>query len=57
MHVQTVHEKRRDFACLHCAAALGSAVNLISHVQTVHESFGTSLVHTVPLRLVRRVIW
>ena len=36
-HVQTVHEKRRDFACPHCAAAFGQAGNLKTHVQTVHK--------------------
>ena len=35
-HVQTVHEKRRDFACPHCAAAFGQAGNLKTHMQTVH---------------------
>ena len=36
-HVQMVHEKRRDFACPHCAAAFGRAGKLKTHVQTVHE--------------------
>ena len=36
-HVQTVHEKRRDFACPYCAAAFGEAGSLKKHVQTVHE--------------------
>ena len=36
-HVQTVHEKRRDFACPHCAAVFGTSGSLKRHVQTVHE--------------------
>jgi len=35
--VRTVHEKRRDHACPHCAAAFGRAENLTAHVRTVHE--------------------
>jgi hypothetical protein len=36
-HVRTVHEKRKDHACPHCAAAFGTAGNLRTHVRTVHE--------------------
>jgi uncharacterized C2H2 Zn-finger protein len=32
-----VHEKRRDHACPHCAAAFGKAGHLTRHVRTVHE--------------------
>jgi hypothetical protein len=32
-----VHEKRRDYACPHCAAAFGEAGNLTRHVRTVHR--------------------
>ena len=39
-HVQTVHEKRRDFACPHCAAAFGTAGHLKMHVQTLYEKRG-----------------
>jgi uncharacterized C2H2 Zn-finger protein len=37
MHVRTVHEKRRDYACPHCTAAFGAANSLTTHVRTVHE--------------------
>ena len=33
----TVHEKRRDHACPHCAATFTAASNLTKHVRTVHE--------------------
>jgi hypothetical protein len=36
-HVRTVHEKRKDHACPHCAAAFGHASRLTTHVRTVHE--------------------
>ena len=36
-HVRTVHEKRRDHACPHCAAAFGEAGHLKTHVRAVHE--------------------
>jgi uncharacterized C2H2 Zn-finger protein len=36
-HVRTVHEKRKDHACPHCAAAFGTAGHLTTHVRTVHE--------------------
>ena len=36
--MRTVHEKRRDHACPHCAAAFGAAINLAMHVRTVHKS-------------------
>jgi uncharacterized C2H2 Zn-finger protein len=32
-----VHEKRKDHACPHCAAAFGTAGHLTTHVRTVHE--------------------
>ena len=32
-----MHEKRRDHACPHCAAAFGQAGSLTKHVRTVHE--------------------
>ena len=37
VHVRTVHEKRKDHACPHCAAAFGRAGDLTTHVRTVHE--------------------
>jgi hypothetical protein len=37
IHVRTVHEKRRDHACPHCAAAFGHACHFTAHVRTVHE--------------------
>ena len=36
-HVRTVHEKRRDHKCPHCAAAFGTADHLTRHVHAVHE--------------------
>ena len=36
-HVRTVHERRRDHACPHCAAAFGEAGHLKTHVRAVHE--------------------
>ena len=36
-HVRAMHEKRKDHACPHCAAAFGQANNLTTHVRTVHE--------------------
>jgi len=35
--VRTVHEKRKDHACPHCAAAFGQASKLTTHVRVVHE--------------------
>jgi uncharacterized C2H2 Zn-finger protein len=35
--VRTVHEKRKDHACPHCAAAFGEASGLTTHVRKVHE--------------------
>jgi hypothetical protein len=35
--MRTVHEKRRDHACPHCAAAFGTAGNLTTHVRAVHR--------------------
>ena len=35
--MRSVHEKRRDHACPHCAAAFGEAGHLTTHVRTVHE--------------------
>ena len=38
MHIETVHEKRRDHACGYCKdAAFGTAGNLKTHIATVHE--------------------
>ena len=34
---RTAHEKRRDHACTHCAAAFGKASHLTTHVRVVHE--------------------
>jgi hypothetical protein len=34
--VRTVHEKRKDHACPHCAAAFGVASSLTKHVRTQH---------------------
>ena len=42
-HVQTVHEKRRYFACPHCAAVFTQAGNLKRRGATLHA-------RTVPLR-------
>ena len=36
-HVRAMHEKRKDHACPHCAAAFGRADKLRGHVRTVHE--------------------
>ena len=36
LHVRTVHEKRKDHACPHCAAAFGEAGTLTTHVRTQH---------------------
>ena len=36
-HVRTVHEKRRDYACPHCAAAFGHSSCVKRHVRRVHE--------------------
>jgi hypothetical protein len=35
-HVRTAHEKRRDYACPHCAAAFTQASSLTTHVRTQH---------------------
>ena len=34
---RTVHEKRRDHACTHCAAAFARGCDLARHVRAVHE--------------------
>ena len=39
-HVRAVHEKRRDHACPHCAAAFGQAGHLTKHVRTMHKDDG-----------------
>jgi uncharacterized Zn-finger protein len=36
-HVRTVHEKRKDHACPHFAAAFTQAGSLTRHVRMVHE--------------------
>jgi hypothetical protein len=36
-HVRTVHEKRRDHACPHCAAAFALANSLTRHVRAMHR--------------------
>ena len=36
-HVRTVHEKRRDHACPHCAATFTQSSNRTTHVRAVHE--------------------
>ena len=36
-HVRVVHEKHKDHACPHCAAAFGKVSGLTRHVRTVHE--------------------
>ena len=35
--MRTVHEKRRDHTCPHCAAAFGEVGDLTRHMRAVHE--------------------
>ena len=53
-HVRVVHEKRRDHACPHCAAAFSEASDLTRHVRTVHEKRRDHACPTAPLRSARR---
>ena len=38
-HVQTIHEKCKDFVCPECARAFGRADKLALHVRTVHQGW------------------
>jgi len=48
--VRSVHEKRKDHPCPHCAAAFGTAGDLMRHMRAVHQKRKD---HACPLRSAR----